>query len=265
MNDPENFLTRWSRRKRSAADVSDRVEGDQREQAAPDAPPTERATGDATPPAPAARPGPVEPAFDLSSLPPIETITAETDIRAFLAPGVPAELRLAALRRAWVADPKVRDFVGLNDYDFDFHTPGAIPGFGSLEMTDELRREAVRIVSTWQSETEAMASPSASASPSTSASPSAAMPDHAEDKTTPPAQPEAATKEISATPDLDVPAAVAGSDAGQDQPAPHQGEVITAEATTQRSKESVAAQQKHSPPEDLQTLARRNHGRALPK
>ena len=89
---------------------------------------------------------PAEPVFDLSKLPPIESITAETDIRAFLAPGVPAELRLAALRRAWVADPKVRDFVGLNDYDFDFHTPGAIPGFGPLEMTDELRQEVLRIV-----------------------------------------------------------------------------------------------------------------------
>ena len=63
---------------------------------------------------------------------------------------MPAELRLAALRRAWVADPKVRDFVGLNDYDFDFHTPGAIPGFGPLEMTDELRQEVLRIVSGWQ-------------------------------------------------------------------------------------------------------------------
>ena len=44
--------------------------------------------------APAARSGasePPEPPFDLTKLPPIESITAETDIRAFLAPGVPAE------------------------------------------------------------------------------------------------------------------------------------------------------------------------------
>ena len=125
MSDPENFLTRWSRRKRNVAD-DERAE---REQAVPDAPPAERAAIDPQPPSDA-DPAPAEPAFDLTKLPSIESITAETDIRPFLAPGVPAELRLAALRRAWVADPKVRDFVGLNDYDFDFHTPGAIPGFG---------------------------------------------------------------------------------------------------------------------------------------
>ena len=37
------------------------------------------------------------------------SITAATDIRAFLAPGVPAELTRAALRRAWTADPAIRD------------------------------------------------------------------------------------------------------------------------------------------------------------
>jgi hypothetical protein len=84
--------------------------------------------------------------FDLSKLPPIESIGAETDIRAFLTPGVPAELTRAALRRAWAADPKIRDFVGLADYDWDFNTPGAIPGFGPLEMTDELRRQVAQMV-----------------------------------------------------------------------------------------------------------------------
>ena len=74
-----------------------------------------------------------------ASLPPLESITAESDIRAFLAPGVPPELTRAALRRAWAADPKIRDFVGLAEYDWDFNTPGAMAGFGPLEMTDELR------------------------------------------------------------------------------------------------------------------------------
>src|SRR6185295_16537702 len=152
MSDPENFLTRWSRRKRAVADDSDRVPGDEQAQRTPDAP-VERAV-DQSPPPSGAVSASAEPAFDLTKLPSIESITAETDIRAFLAPGVPAELRLAALRRAWVADPKVRDFVGLNDYDFDFHTPGAIPGFGSLEMTDDLRREVARIVGGWQQESE---------------------------------------------------------------------------------------------------------------
>ena len=33
---------------------------------------------------------------------------APSDIRAYLAPGVPAELTRAALRRAWLADPTIR-------------------------------------------------------------------------------------------------------------------------------------------------------------
>ena len=47
------------------------------------------------------------------ALPATESITADTDIRAFLAPGIPAHLTRAALRRAWAADPAIRDFVGL--------------------------------------------------------------------------------------------------------------------------------------------------------
>ena len=84
--------------------------------------------------------------FDLTQLPPLESITAATDIRAFLAPGVPADLTRAALRRAWATDPKIRDFVGLADYDWDYHAPGSMAGFGPLEMTDELRRLVARIV-----------------------------------------------------------------------------------------------------------------------
>jgi uncharacterized protein DUF3306 len=85
-------------------------------------------------------------AFDLTKLPPIESITAESDIRAFLSPGVPPELTRAALRRAWAADPKIRDFIGLSENSWDFNAPGAIPGFGPLEMTDELRRQIMRMV-----------------------------------------------------------------------------------------------------------------------
>jgi hypothetical protein len=148
MSEPENFIARWSRRKRAAVDdVAEATPTAAPDVAAEDAraPDAQRDDND---PAPARR-GPSEtPAsgFDLTKLPPIESITAESDIRAFLAPGVPPELTRAALRRAWAADPSVRDFVGLADYDWDFNTPGAMAGFGSLEMTDELRREVARMV-----------------------------------------------------------------------------------------------------------------------
>jgi hypothetical protein len=199
---------------------------------------------------PAAGSAPTEPAFDLSTLPSIESITAETDIRAFLQPGVPSEVRLAALRRAWVADPKVKDFVGLNDYDFDFHTPGAIPGFGPLEMTDDLRREVARIVGGWQQESENTAAVPADRQPAADL---------------PPSQPAAAIEEIN-TPATDpAPAAEDNPTPPLEQAAGDQDELISREAAMQRNNQHDASQHKHSLSENLQTLARRSHGRALPK
>jgi hypothetical protein len=154
MSDRETFLARWSRRKTAAAEPTDadssavplaseepievrapaeRTDGAQRSQ------------GDEVASA-ATGPDVIEPPFDPASLPPIESIAADTDIRAFLAPGVPPELARAALRRAWAADPKIRDFVGLADYDWDFNAPGSMAGFGPLEMTEELRQIAARII-----------------------------------------------------------------------------------------------------------------------
>jgi hypothetical protein len=83
---------------------------------------------------------------DLSKLPAIESITADTDISGFLASGVPAELTRAALRRAWSADPRIRDFIGLSENSWDFNAPDAMGGFGPLEMTDELRRQILEMV-----------------------------------------------------------------------------------------------------------------------
>ena len=73
---------------------------------------------------------------DLSSLPPIESIDAATDITAFLRKGIPQELRHAALRRAWSADPAIRDFVGLAENAWDFNDPNAMPGFGPLDCSE---------------------------------------------------------------------------------------------------------------------------------
>jgi len=72
----------------------------------------------------------VPPGFDPTHLPPIESITAASGIRGFLAPGVPAELSRAALRRAWTTDPAIRDFVGLAESQWDFTMPDAVPGSG---------------------------------------------------------------------------------------------------------------------------------------
>jgi uncharacterized protein DUF3306 len=70
--------------------------------------------------------------FDAATLPPIESIDAQTDITVFLQSGVPAELRLAALRRAWTVDPAIRDLKGPQENDWNFNDPNGIPGFGEL-------------------------------------------------------------------------------------------------------------------------------------
>ena len=81
-----------------------------------------------------------------ASLPPVESITSLSDITAFLREGVPAELTRAALRRVWTADPAIRDFIGLAENAWDFTDPNAMPGFGPLEDTDEVRRMIARVV-----------------------------------------------------------------------------------------------------------------------
>src|SRR5215467_635876 len=138
----EDFLLRWSRRKRGAVE-----KGEAAETGAPAAPSDRGDEAESPATTPGAAPAKAdEPLFDLKDLPPIESITAATDIRPFLRPGVPADLARAALRRAWTADPAIRDFVGLAEYAWDYHTPGSMAGFGPLEMTDELRAAVARIL-----------------------------------------------------------------------------------------------------------------------
>jgi hypothetical protein len=48
-------------------------------------------------------------------------------------------LTRAALRRAWSADPTIRDFIGLSENSWDFNAPGGVPGFGSLKAEDARR------------------------------------------------------------------------------------------------------------------------------
>jgi hypothetical protein len=125
MSDEERpFLARWSARKREAAKEAD--------VAKPAAPAIARVP---SPPS-AATETSKDVAFDLANLPPLESITAVSDIRAFLATGVPLELRRAALRRAWSADPAIRDFIGLSENSWDFNAPETIAGFGTLKPED---------------------------------------------------------------------------------------------------------------------------------
>jgi hypothetical protein len=111
------FLTRWSRRKRE----------EEQESLAAAAP-----QPDIEPEAVSLKAQIEEPAFDVSILPEIESLTAESDISAFLQRGVPEALKNAALRRIWSSDPAIRDFIGPVDYQWDFNDPAGVPGFGPL-------------------------------------------------------------------------------------------------------------------------------------
>ena len=93
----EPFLARWSRLKKEAATAPP--------------PPTEvRAEADTEGPA----------------LPPIESLTPESDFSAFMQPRVPSELRQAALKKLF-ADPHFNVMDGLDIYIDDYSRPDPIP------------------------------------------------------------------------------------------------------------------------------------------
>jgi hypothetical protein len=144
VSEDENFLARWSRRKREAEQAkppapapADAVEAEQ-ERVAADAPESEeRARA-------AARD---EPKFDLASLPPIDAIGPDTDIRPFLRPGVPSDLTRAALRRAWSVTPGIRDYIGPSENSWDFTSagPDGVPGFDFGDPGVDVHRLAAEL------------------------------------------------------------------------------------------------------------------------
>src|SRR5262249_24609695 len=174
--------------------------------------------------------------------------TAATDIRAFLAPGVPPELTRAALRRAWAADPKIRDFIGLSENSWDFNAPGAMTGFGSLEMTDELRQQIARMVGRSLG-SEASDRPTQG-------------PGEVQGK---PSRAETSTESVAAA--AEVPAQDVQSNVGT---APNRcsgehDDQRNSEALPQRSKADIASRNNSENTDNDQLIAKRPHGRALPK
>jgi hypothetical protein len=135
MSEPENFLTRWSRRKQVAEEPEQPAPAAEAtpEEPAPDGVPADKPNNQSAP-------SESKPVFDPASLPSLDSIDALTDIRAFLQPGVPSELRLAALRRAWSADPAIRDFKGLAENDWDFTAPNSMLGFGELDAGVDVQK-----------------------------------------------------------------------------------------------------------------------------
>ncbi len=112
------FLSRWARLKEEA-------------KKAPEAPPPEAA-------APPPEPAPAEDDPDalqrlIDSLPKLEELTKDTDVRLFFQKGVPDVLRNAALKKVWALDPEVNRFSEMAEYAWDWNAPGGAPSFGPLE------------------------------------------------------------------------------------------------------------------------------------
>jgi hypothetical protein len=120
MSETEGFIGRWSRLKRATATDAAREEPPR-----PEDPPVGEEAEVA-----------VEPAVDLDALPPIESLTADSDYKPFLARGVPEELRRLALRKAWATNPQIANFRGFADYDWDCNAPG----YGQLLPIDDVKR-----------------------------------------------------------------------------------------------------------------------------
>ena len=221
MSDPEKFLDRWSRRKREAADEIAPVEA--------------KDAADAVAPMPEAKEKAKEPvaesAFDPASLPPIESITAESDIRAFLHTEVPPELSRAALRRAWSTDPAIRDFVGLVENGWDFNDPTAMHGFGPIDAS-EVAQLLARVIGAPLERTE-------------------------------PEQTAAAQDNSTQNPALA--ASESRPELPQDQPTPVQDSAAPERGVVQCNEANVALRSNSDDREGVPPSRRRGHGGALPK
>ncbi len=119
--DEDDFLERWSRRKRGEASPG-----------APETETAEAAGGRSGPPPATARPaapGPPqsEAAPDagdpevIAKLPGLDTLNKDSNFTVFLQDGVPEALRRQALRKLWRSNPVLANLDGLNDYDEDYN------------------------------------------------------------------------------------------------------------------------------------------------
>jgi hypothetical protein len=153
----ESFVQRWSRLKRVDRARQNTLTPQKTETAIPSPPAEEEAANmprtapvgaesDHSPPAPRHAGGEATVgAQDETPLPPLESLTKDSDFAAFLRPGVPEELRQAALRKLWRSDPAWAGPEALDLHNLDYTLPG-VPeivrtayqiGKGYLEALDE--------------------------------------------------------------------------------------------------------------------------------
>jgi hypothetical protein len=254
MTDRENssggFLGRWSRRK---IEAERQTPDDAREEQVATHVPEPKDDNKTLAPAgdaaaqpdgrdKAPAPADAKPVFDITSLPSLESITAATDVRAFLSPGVPAELTRAALRRAWITDPAIRNFKGLAENDWDFTDPTAMPGFTDLPADYDVKKLVAQIFG----EQDKAADPAAAAEP---------------DRTVTAVQPPEQPREIASVEEAQ-PAAVEGP---TDAESAEAEQVASAEAGVVHRNNNTAMHNSNSADGQEEAKTRRTHGRALPQ
>ena len=115
----EDFLSRWSRRKRTGAVEPDKAEPDtielgERPDGAIEAP------GQARGSAAAADERPDEEILEELGLPDPDSLKPGDDVRGFMAKAVPERLRNRALRKLWLTNPVLANLDELVDYGEDF-------------------------------------------------------------------------------------------------------------------------------------------------
>lgn len=174
-NGEETFLSRWSRLKA------------QNKTAAPEPPPADDAPADAPLVEATASPSPeadAEPPGD-EDMPPLESLTPDSDFSSFMSPRVSAGLRKQALRKLFRSE-KFNVISELDDYIDDYRN---YPALGDI-VTADMKHAAARLLKKQLEAAEAAAAEEGAAEPvaaSTTASASAdetAEPGAAEDSTT---------------------------------------------------------------------------------
>jgi len=143
--DDQGFLQRWSARKMDARAGTD-VDAPQID----DAPGGSDVVGDQSDEGEEAA-AVVAPPPDMSHLPDVDTLDAESDYTGFLGENVPADLAKMAMRKLWRSDPVLANIDGLNDYDEDFSMVGMVSevvktayqvGKGYVAADDEVDAES---------------------------------------------------------------------------------------------------------------------------
>lgn len=121
--EPEGFASRWSRRKLAARQPAV-------EPAPPEVSPGVEPPGDEEPAPPSD-----------ADMPPIESLTEDSDVSGFFSPKVSEKLRKLALRRLFHTSKfNVRD--GLDDYDGDFRSFTPLGDVVTADMRHQLERQA---------------------------------------------------------------------------------------------------------------------------